>query len=95
MSEEQRRVRSEPGFRFCTKRSSFTCESNINQSRLETSLQTATLMWSTAHGIATLQHNRMLDTFDQEADAEAMLRTATRAILKVKRLIPAVNWMTR
>ena len=27
-------------------------------------------MWSTAHGIATLQHNRMLDTFDEDADAE-------------------------
>ena len=47
-------------------------------------LQTATLLWSTAHGIATLQHNRLLDTFDQDADAEAMLRTATRAILNVK-----------
>ena len=50
---------------------------------VETSLQTATLLWSAAHGIATLQHNRLLDTFDQDADAEAMLRTATRAILKV------------
>ncbi len=45
------------------------------------SLQTATLMWSTAHGIATLQHNHMLDTFDEAADADALLRTATRAIL--------------
>ena len=51
---------------------------------VETSLQTATLLWSAAHGIATLQHNRLLDTFDQDADAEAMLRTATRAILNVK-----------
>ena len=50
---------------------------------VETSLQTATLLWSAAHGIATLQHNRLLDTFDQDADAEAMLRTATRAILNV------------
>ena len=48
-----------------------------------TSLHTATLLWSAAHGIATLQHNRLLDTFDQDADAEAMLRTATRAILNV------------
>jgi hypothetical protein len=48
---------------------------------VETSLQTATLLWSAAHGIATLQHNRLLDTFDQDADAEALLRTATRAIL--------------
>ena len=46
------------------------------------SLKTATLMWSTAHGIATLQHNRMLDTFDEDADADTLLRTATRAILR-------------
>ncbi|EHQ57200.1 transcriptional regulator [gamma proteobacterium HIMB55] len=48
------------------------------------SLKTATLMWSTAHGIATLQHNRMLDTFDEDADADTLLRTATRAILRSK-----------
>ena len=46
------------------------------------SLKTATLMWSTAHGIATLRHNRMLDAFDEDADADALLRTATRAILR-------------
>ena len=46
-----------------------------------TSLQTATLMWSTAHGIATLQHNRILDTFDDEAEPGTLLVTATRAIL--------------
>ena len=51
---------------------------------VETSLQTATLLWSTAHGIATLQHNRLLDTFDEDANAEALLRTATRAILNVE-----------
>ena len=51
---------------------------------VENSLQTATLLWSAAHGIATLQHNRLLDTFDQNANAESMLRTATRAILKVE-----------
>ena len=50
---------------------------------LNSSLQTATLLWSTAHGIATLQHNRLLDTFDEDADPEALLRTATRAILSV------------
>ena len=50
---------------------------------LDASLQIATLMWSTAHGIATLQHNRLLDTFDENADAQALLRTATRAILQV------------
>ena len=48
------------------------------------SLKTATLMWSTAHGIATLQHNRMLDTFDEDADADTLLHTATRAILRSK-----------
>ena len=48
---------------------------------VDTALQTATLLWSTAHGIATLQHNRLLDTFDEDADADALLRTATRAIL--------------
>jgi AcrR family transcriptional regulator len=56
---------------------------NQRPESVETSLQTATLLWSAAHGIATLQHNRLLDTFDQDADAEAMLRTATRAILSV------------
>ena len=50
---------------------------------LNSSLQTATLLWSTAHGIATLQHNRLLDTFDEDADPEALLRAATRAILSV------------
>ena len=50
---------------------------------VDTALQTATLLWSTAHGIATLQHNRLLDTFDEDADADALLRTATRAILSV------------
>ena len=49
----------------------------------ETPLQTATLLWSTGHGIATLQHNRLLDTFDEDANAEALLRTVIRAILKV------------
>jgi hypothetical protein len=38
-------------------------------------------MWSTAHGIATLQHNRILDTFDDEAEPGTLLVTATRAIL--------------
>jgi hypothetical protein len=51
---------------------------------VDTALQTATLLWSTAHGIATLQHNRLLDTFDEDADADALLRTATRAILSVE-----------
>jgi hypothetical protein len=41
-------------------------------------------LWSTAHGIATLQHNLLLDTFDEDADADALLRTATRAILSVE-----------
>lgn len=50
---------------------------------VDTALQTATLLWSTAHGIATLQHNRLLDTFDEDADADALLRTATRAILSL------------
>jgi hypothetical protein len=49
----------------------------------ETPLQTATLLWSTGHGIATLQHHRLLDTFDEDANAEALLRTVIRAILKV------------
>lgn len=49
---------------------------------LHQSLQIATLMWSTAHGIATLQHNRLLDTFDEDAEPEALLRSATRAILR-------------
>lgn len=52
---------------------------------LHTSLQTATLLWSTGHGIATLQHNSLLDTFDENVDAQALLRTATRAILNVER----------
>ena len=51
---------------------------------VDTALQTATLLWSTAHGIATLQHNLLLDTFDEDADADALLRTATRAILSVE-----------
>ena len=51
---------------------------------VDTALQTATLLWSTAHGIATLQHNLLLDTFDEDANADAMLRTATRAILSVE-----------
>jgi AcrR family transcriptional regulator len=51
---------------------------------VDTALQTATLLWSTAHGIATLQHNRLLDIFDEDADADALLRTATRAILHVE-----------
>ena len=50
---------------------------------VDTSLQTATLLWSTAHGIATLRHNQLLDTFDEDADPETLLRTATRAILDV------------
>ena len=51
---------------------------------VDTALQTATLLWSTAHGIATLQHIRLLDTLDEDADADALLRTATRAILSVE-----------
>ena len=51
---------------------------------VDAALQTATLLWSTAHGIATLQHNLLLDTFDEDANADAMLRTATRAILSVE-----------
>ena len=57
---------------------------NHRSEAVDTSLQTATLLWSTAHGIATLQHNRLLDTFDEDANANALLRTATRAILKVE-----------
>lgn len=57
---------------------------NHRSEAVDTSLKTATLLWSTAHGIATLQHNRLLDTFDEDANANALLRTATRAILKVE-----------
>jgi hypothetical protein len=44
-------------------------------------LRTATLLWSTVHGIATLRHNHLLDKFDENVKAEELLKTATHAIL--------------
>lgn len=44
-------------------------------------LRTATLLWSTVHGIATLRHNNLLDKFDENVKAEELLKTATHAIL--------------
>ncbi|MDB2434933.1 WHG domain-containing protein [Luminiphilus sp.] len=45
------------------------------------SMRTATLLWSTVHGIATLRHNHLLDTFDEDVKAEELLETATQTIL--------------
>ncbi len=45
-------------------------------------MRTATLLWSTVHGIATLRHNHLLDTFDENVKAEELLETATHAILE-------------
>ena len=42
----------------------------------------ATQLWSIAHGIATLEHNRMLDIFDETINAEQLLRDGTRAFLR-------------
>ena len=44
-------------------------------------MRTATLLWSTVHGIATLRHNHLLDTFDEDVKAEELLEAATQAIL--------------
>ncbi|MBT5555925.1 MAG: TetR/AcrR family transcriptional regulator [Halieaceae bacterium] len=44
-------------------------------------MRTATLLWSTVHGIATLRHNHLLDKFDENVKAEELLKTATHAIL--------------
>ena len=41
----------------------------------------ATQLWALAHGLATLEHNQMLDLFDKSASADAMLDTSTRVLL--------------
>lgn len=51
-------------------------ESDISPVRL------ATQLWSIAHGIATLEHNRMLDIFDETINADQLLRDGTQAFLK-------------
>ncbi|MCH1553950.1 MAG: hypothetical protein L7S45_05095, partial [Luminiphilus sp.] len=51
-------------------------DGNISPMRL------ATQLWSIAHGIATLEHNRMLDIFDESIKADQLLRDGTRAFLR-------------
>ena len=51
-------------------------ESDVSPVRL------ATQLWSIAHGIATLEHNRMLDIFDETISADQLLRDGTQAFLK-------------
>jgi len=45
-------------------------------------LSVATQLWAVAHGIATLEHNGMLDLFNQASTAEQVLEASTRALLK-------------
>ena len=44
-------------------------------------LSLATQLWALAHGIATLEHNRMLDFFSRSATPERLLEDSTRALL--------------
>ena len=44
-------------------------------------LSVATQLWALAHGIATLEHNRMLDFFSRSATPERLLEDSTRALL--------------
>jgi AcrR family transcriptional regulator len=52
-----------------------------NSTQPHSPMRTATLLWSTVHGIATLRHNHLLDTFDENVKAEELLKIATHAIL--------------
>ncbi len=45
------------------------------------SVRVATQMWALAHGIATLEVNQMLDTFDRSVTPEMLLEESTRALL--------------
>lgn len=45
-------------------------------------MQLATQLWALAHGIATLKVNQMLDLFDANIDARAILRQTTIALLE-------------
>lgn len=42
----------------------------------------ATLLWSVAHGIATLEINHMLNLFDSSVTAESLIETATKALMR-------------
>lgn len=44
-------------------------------------LSVATQLWAMAHGIATLEHNHMLDFFSRAATPERLLEDSTRALL--------------
>ena len=45
------------------------------------SVRVATQLWALAHGIATLEINQMLDTFDRSVTPEMLLEESTRALL--------------
>ena len=55
------------------------CEANGHAS--VNSLHLATQIWSTGHGIATLEANQLLDLFDRSIQPEALLDQSVRTML--------------
>lgn len=61
----------------------FACQPTTREglTKSPSAVTVATQLWAMAHGLATLEHNKMLDLFDKNASADAMLDASTRVLL--------------